>query len=82
MTFYKVEKYFLWKKERVDSAGYRTQDLPIADRMLYIVSIYWYISKQPSFKAPIYAGSKHWFSRGHRYNFWIENLDMSSFGPR
>ena len=30
--------FFLWKKERFYSAGYRAQDLSIAGRMLYHLS--------------------------------------------
>ena len=33
-----VWKNFLWKKERFDSAGYRTQDLSIASQILYHLS--------------------------------------------
>ena len=33
---YIFKQFFLWKKERFYSAGYRAQDLSIAGRMLYV----------------------------------------------
>ena len=37
-TIVEFEQFFLWKKERFHSAGYRAQDLSIPGRMIYHLS--------------------------------------------
>ena len=51
-----IWKIFLWKKERLHSAGYRAQDLSIAGRMLYPLS---------------YGGSTKLFSQNLFTPIWL-----------